>query len=58
MAEKLAEQILPLVEWQTSFDMRHNDYAMYGRIRVAEPEFNNKKFDEVKRTEKWWEDIL
>jgi hypothetical protein len=54
VAEKLAEQILPLVEWQAVFNMEHNDYVMYGRIRVAEPEFNNKKFDEVKR----WEDIL
>lgn len=54
MAEKLVEQILPLIEWQTSFNIEHNDYVMYGRIRVAEPEFSNKRFDEVKR----WEDIL
>ena len=47
MAEKMVEHIMPLIEFQTSYDMRHDDYVVYGRIRVEEPQFNNRKFDET-----------
>ena len=37
MAEQMAEKILPLIEYQTEFDMRHNMYVTYGRLRVVDP---------------------
>ena len=49
MARKLAEQILPLIEFRQEYDMQHDDYVTYGRIRVEEPEFKNDDFDTVKR---------
>lgn len=49
LAEKLAAQLLPLMEYQMQFDIQHNEYVTYGRIRVAEPEFNNHKFEEFKK---------
>lgn len=49
MAEKLAVKILPLIEFQTEYDIRHNEYVTYGRIRVEEPKFDNGRFEEVRR---------
>lgn len=49
MALKLAEQILPLMEFRQEYNIEHDDFVTYGRIRVEEPEFKNKDFDIVKR---------
>ena len=37
MAHNMAERILPLIEFQTEFDIKHNMYVTYGRLRVANP---------------------
>ena len=37
MSESLANKLLPFMEFQSSFDPKHNDIVTYGRIRVAEP---------------------
>jgi len=34
---QLAKKILPLVEYQMSFDIKYNTYNLYGRLRIAEP---------------------
>lgn len=34
---QLAKKILPLVEYQASFDIKYNNYNLYGRLRIAEP---------------------
>lgn len=49
MARKLAEQILPLMEFRQEYNVQHDDFVTYGRIRVEEPEFKNDDFDTVKR---------
>lgn len=40
LAHNMAEKILPLMEFQTEFDVAHNDYVTYARMRVAEPNHN------------------
>lgn len=37
LAECLTEQIMPLVEFQQEYDPCRMEYALHGRIRVAEP---------------------
>lgn len=37
MAKNMAEKILPLIEFQTEYDIAHNEYKTYGRLRVAKP---------------------
>ncbi len=37
LAHNMAEKILPLMEFQTEFDIAHQDYVTYARLRVAEP---------------------
>lgn len=37
MAKDLARKILPLIEYQTEFDIRHNEYITMGRLRVVNP---------------------
>lgn len=37
MAHNMAEHILPLIEYQTEFDIEHNMYVTYGRLRVVDP---------------------
>ena len=49
MALKLAEQILPLMEFRQEYCPQHDDFVTYGRIRVEEPEFKNQDFDTIKR---------
>ena len=49
MARKLAENILPLMEFRQEYNREYDDYVTYGRIRVEEPEFKNDDFDTVKR---------
>ena len=48
LAEKMVEQILPLMEFQAMYNMEHDDYVVYGRLRVEEPKFDNRKFMENK----------
>ena len=48
LAEKMAERILPLMEFQAMYDMKYNDYVIYSRLRVEEPKFDNRKFLENK----------
>ena len=40
MAEQMAEKILPLIEYQTEFDMRQNMYVTHGRLRVVDPHWH------------------
>ena len=40
MAESMAEQILPLIEYTTDFDTKHNQYVTYGRLRVVDPHWH------------------
>ena len=42
MARNMAEKILPLIEFQTDYDIAHNEYRTYGRIRVARPTIGGK----------------
>lgn len=37
MAHNMAQKILPLIEFQTEFDVAHNEYVTYGRLRVVNP---------------------
>lgn len=37
MVEQMAEKILPLIEYTTEFDIRHNQYVTHGRLRVYDP---------------------
>lgn len=37
MAERMAEKILPYIEYQMEFDPRLNQYITHGRLRVANP---------------------
>ena len=37
LAEQLAEKILPLMEFEHTFNIRNNEYTTYARIRVADP---------------------
>ena len=37
MASRMAEKILPLIEWQTEYNPRTMEYITHGRIRVAKP---------------------
>lgn len=37
IAKRMAEKILPMIEYQTEYDMEHNEYVTYGRLRVANP---------------------
>ncbi len=40
MAHNMAEHILPLIEYQTEFDIKHNMYVTYGRLRVVDPHWH------------------
>lgn len=37
LASKMAEKLLPLMEFQSTYDMQYNQYVTYARLRVAEP---------------------
>lgn len=37
MASRMAERLLPFIEYQTEFDPLVNEYRTYGRLRVANP---------------------
>ena len=37
MAHNMAEKLLPLIEFQTEYDVRNNEYITHGRLRVAHP---------------------
>lgn len=37
MASRMAEKLLPFIEYQTEYDFRHNEYITHGRLRVANP---------------------
>jgi len=37
LASKMAEKILPLMELQSMYDPKYNEYVTYARLRVAEP---------------------
>ena len=49
LCQKLAEKILPLVEYQTSLDIKYNTYNLYGRVRIAEPRNQNELLREYGR---------
>lgn len=37
MAKRMAEKILPMIEYHTEYDIEHCEYVTYGRLRVANP---------------------
>jgi len=37
LCQNLAKKIMPLVEYQASFDIKYNEYNIYGRVKIAEP---------------------
>ena len=37
MASRMAEKLLPMIEYYTEFDFRHNEYITHGRLRVVDP---------------------
>lgn len=37
LAEKMVEKMMPLLEYEQSYDHRSMEYVTYGRIRVAVP---------------------
>lgn len=43
LAHNMAKQILPLMEYQTSFNIAHFEYITRGRIRVEEPTWHPDK---------------
>lgn len=40
MAKNMAEKILPLIEYETEYDMRRNMYVTHGRLRVVDPHWH------------------
>lgn len=40
MAKNMAEKILPLIEYQTEYDMRREMYVTHGRLRVVDPHWH------------------
>lgn len=37
LCQNMMEKIMPLVEYQASFNIQYNSFDIYGRLRIAEP---------------------